>query len=100
MKFPRLLPGLEILKEIQIIRRACDPKARQTDRYSKFYRILPYTVARNLKEIPNYPPKEKVTNTRSKHGLSGRCPGAVNVNIGPVIGSRIESTTEGESDTL
>ena len=31
-----------------------------------------------------YPAKGKVTNTKSKHGLSGRCPGAVNINIGPV----------------
>ena len=28
--------------------------------------------------------KGKVTNTKRKHGLSGRCPDAVNVNIGPV----------------
>jgi len=26
--------------------------------------FVPYTVARNLKEIPNYPGKGKVTNTR------------------------------------
>ena len=57
-----------------------------TDKANSIGNSAPYvaTVARNLKEIPNYPAKGKVTNTKSKDGLSGRCPGAVNVNIGPV----------------
>ena len=42
------------------------------------------TVPRNLKEIHNYPAEGKVTNTERNHGLSGRFPGIVNVNIGPV----------------
>ena len=44
------------------------------------------TVPRNLKEIHNYPAEGKVTNTERNHGLSGRFPGIVNVNIGPVHG--------------
>ena len=55
-----------------------------TDKVNSIGNSALYTVARNLKEIPNYPAKGKVTNTRSKHGVSGRCPGVVNVNIGPV----------------
>ena len=43
------------------------------------------TVPRNLKEIHNYPAEGKVTNTERNHGLSGRFPDTVNVNIGPVI---------------
>ena len=43
------------------------------------------TVPRNLKEIYNYPAKGKVTITERNRGLSGRFPGTVNVNIGPVI---------------
>ena len=39
--------------------------------------------------------KGKVTNTKRKHGLSGRCPDAVNVNIGPVEPMRLR-----ESDTM
>ena len=42
------------------------------------------TVPRNLKEIHNYPAEGKVTNTERNHGLSGRFPDTVNVNIGPV----------------
>ena len=43
------------------------------------------TVPRNLKEIHNYPAEGKVTNTERNHGLSGRFPDTVNVNIGPVL---------------
>ena len=39
-----------------------------------------------MKEIYNYPAKGNVTDIRRKCGLSGRCPDAVNVNIGPVYG--------------
>ena len=37
------------------------------------------------KEIYNYPAKGKVTNTKRKCCLSGRCLDPINVNIGPVV---------------
>ena len=46
---------------------------------------MPYTVPRNLKEISNYPAKGKVTIIKGKCNVSGRCPGTVNVNFGPVF---------------
>ena len=48
------------------------------------------TVPRNLKEIHNYPAEGKVTNTERNHGLSGRFPDTVNVNIGPVYSFKFQ----------
>ena len=46
---------------------------------------IPCTVPRNLKEIHNYPAIGKMTNIKRKHGFSGRCCDAVNINIAPVL---------------
>ena len=58
---------------------------RLTDQVNSIGNSALYTVARNSKEILNYPGKGKVTIIKRKCYVSGRCPDTVNVNIGPVL---------------